>query len=268
MPKHLFFPVLLLWASQLAAQAPGYLGKQLVMKVEGSSMLALGATTKNKGLFADGESGGSLGFDTRIGLQISHALNRRQAAAFTFNYLKTGMESEAETPSIDGSSPFGELDYHYLFYHLKGYTFGAGYLWFKTKKGAIAPVGVYGGLHLQATLVRGEVVQQVTDYANSFANESAPLGISGKYTYYSLAWEFGQNSILFDKLLVSIAGQLSVPFLNGNYQDGWAGSDYLYDYAHLGYPAQNQAFFENKAYSRMLAHGLFTIKLGVGFLAF
>ncbi|MCU0348652.1 MAG: hypothetical protein MUC59_17065 [Saprospiraceae bacterium] len=268
MKNYLHILFLLLAAQQLSAQAPGYLGKRFYAHANGVFSVSGGPTANNKGLDDYyGESGGGFGINYHYGLQAGYAISRHQAIVLMGGYLKTGMYTDAQTPTIFDSDFNSDL--HELFFNLKGVSTGIGYQWFKTKKGAIAPFGVYGQLHLRGTFVTGEILDKKTTYPfGDFPGQHRPLGIDPKYTIISVGLELGHNAIINDKFVLNYAVQFNWPLLQTKYLSGWLTGNSELSYRSFDYEAYNQSKFEEGAVWRLAKHELFGVKLGFGLLAF
>ncbi|MCC6727534.1 MAG: hypothetical protein IT258_23720 [Saprospiraceae bacterium] len=238
------------------AQAPGYLGKRFYAKIEGMASLSFGPTSKNNGAsqtYYDYESGG-FGADTRYGLSAGYAISRHQALAFSVSHLKTGLLCE---------NLYFERDF---FYQLKGNTLSLGYLWFKTEKGAIAPYGTYGGLHLQKSFLNGKFDNTINGTTQSPTNPKA-AAIDPKTTYWSVGLEFGHNAIIKDKIVLNYAFHVNLPLLKLPFLVNWM-DDISNANREGSLEEQNKSGFETSAKERMITHNLFGVKLGIGLLAF
>ncbi len=268
MKNYLHILLLLLAAHQLSAQAPGYLGKRFYAHANGVFSISGGPTANNKGLFDYyGDEGGGFGINYHYGLQAGYAISRHQAITIMGGFLKTGMYTDAVTPAVFSSNY--NTDSHELFYNLKGLSTGIGYQWFKTKKGAIAPFGVYGQLHLRGTFVTGDIVDKKTSYAlgEDFGQHTA-LGIDPTYTIVSVGLELGQNAIIKDKFVLNYAVQFNWPLFQSNYLEYWLSASSPFSYNGTEHKIYNQEKFREGAAGRIAAHELFGVKLGFGLLAF
>jgi hypothetical protein len=264
-----FFSVLLLLllTAQLSAQAPGYLGNQLYIKSEGGFSLSKGPTANNRGSrHYYGQTGGGFGLDTRFGLQAGYAYSRMNALTFGLGYQKTGMECEAYSPVVNAVDEYDSYDQHELFYNLKGVSSAVGYQWFRADKGAIAPYGAFGIISLQATFLKGEILDKMTYYNNgNLEHVHAKLGTNPRYTYMSFGLEFGNHSVIKDKLLLSYSLKFNLPldvFRLAKILD----PPYLEDYEG-DYQAYNQEVFRQASFERMYRNGFFEFKLGFGLFA-
>lgn len=253
----------MLAATALSAQAPGYVGKRIYVKADAHLSVSPGPTANNRGrtyYYGEEEASGDFALDTRFNLHAGMAYSRMNAITASVGYLKTGMSADAYTPSLLSSSPlFNSLDHHELFYNLKGIPVAIGHQWFVAKKGAIAPFGAYSMVSLQATFLKGDIIDKRTnDSVNGEPTTHARLGTNPKFTYWSAGFEFGRNAMFKDKLLVNYACFFNVPLQLGMVDrllDDGDASDY---------PKYNQDDFEENAFFRMVLHGYFGFRIGVG----
>jgi len=260
MKKHLLlFPLLV--AAQ--AQAPGYLGKRFYLKTELSSMFATRSpTANNRGNNHYGNKGGGTAFNAMYGLKAGYALDRQKALTLGVGYLQTGMVVNATTRSLYAGNGENYLDDHYLFYRLSGPTTSLGLQFFNSSKGAIAPMGSFGGVSLHTAFLTGDILDKRTTFGSPFAEtHHAPLRIQPTFRHWTLGLELGQQLILFDRLVLSGSAELQVP-LALNRMD-YDGNDF-YD----RYDNPNQVAFEKAAFTRMAGHSLFMVQCGIGFLLF
>ncbi|MCC6725356.1 MAG: hypothetical protein IT258_12690 [Saprospiraceae bacterium] len=266
--SHILF--LLLAAYGLSAQAPGYLGKRFYVLGGGVFSVSAGPTANNKGL-SDyyGDKGGGFGMNYHYNLQAGYAISRHQAITIMAGYLKTGMYMTAQTPP-----PFGDINYYYdqheLFYNLRGLSYGFGYQWFKTKKGAIAPFGTYGSVFLRGHSIAGDILDKKTTFSpENTTHQHRLLGIDPHFSYWSAGMEFGQNTIIRDKIVLNYAIQFNYPLFQGARTGGPLSLSTPYvSYDPENPEVFNQETFNNATASRLLKHEFFGVKLGIGLLLF
>ncbi len=262
MYRILLLPLLLCGSRIAFAQIPGYLGKRTTIQVESQITPATRQPTANNKNFFNGyfgeESGGKLGFNWRVGLNAGYTLSRRHQLILGAGYLKTGMIGYAETPYIDAFGNYVGEDYFDLFYNLTGKTVELGMRFFNPTKGAIAPFGRYHTWALQATFLDGKIIDKQSHlYYDGFEPRTthAPLGIDTKTQHWEFAYEFGQNVIIKDIVVLNIAGRFNLPIRLDKIAIEEDSSE-----------VTNQERYDKDVFSRMLGHSLFTFKVGAGLI--
>jgi hypothetical protein len=262
MKKLLHILFLMLVAAVLSAQAPGYLGKRLYVKADAHLSISPGPTVNNRGrtyYFGEEETSGDFAIDTRFNLHTGFAYSRLNAVTVSIGYLKTGMAAEAYTPVLNPFNQSNTFDSHELFYNLKGIPVAIGHQKFLVKKGAIAPIGAYALVSLQATFLKGDIIDKRTNGSdNGEPIAHTRLGTNPKFTYWSAGFEYGRNTLFKDKLLVNYACFFNLPLQLGKV------ADLVEDGDTSDYPKYNQDNFEENAFFRMVLHGYFGFRIGVG----
>jgi hypothetical protein len=249
-------------AFSASAQAPGYLGKRFFLKANISGSMALaGPTASNQGAEHYGAKGGGFGINWLPAMEVGYAISRRNALTINTGYFVTGMKMLALTPSLSNPNSYdARNDEHELFYQLKGFETGLGLQTFNPIKGAIAPMGIFTRISLNAGFIQGEILDKRTTYAfaNTEPGNHYPLGINPKYIHWSGGLELGQHTVIKDRWLISISAELRVPVQTSRWE--YDGNTY---YEEIPY---NQATFEKQAFKRINRHNLFMFKLGAGLL--
>jgi hypothetical protein len=266
--KNLCVGLLLMIAPGLHAQIPGYLGKRFFLNAENWSMPALQNPTANNKGWGDniyGSTGGGFAFNTTWSAQAGYAVSRTRVLSLSADYMRTGMILDLYTPSQSFFAQSGEQDYHYLFYNLKGPGLTLGWYSFNPNKGSLAPMGFYNGWSLRAQFIQGEILDKRTSYYYlEDGVKHAPLGVESSKLIGSLGWEFGYNTIYFDRMVFSLGCRLSIP-LNVR-QLSYIMSESTPEFE--SYEETNQAEFDKAVVSRMALHNLANLKIGVGYLIF
>lgn len=272
MTKNLFLSLFLLWSAWVGAQAPGYLGKKIIVQVDGHAIPAIfGPNMANRGLFAERLYGGTeevkLGMSWRVGMQASYVISRRHQLYLLADYLKTGMKMDAYTANLAGSNV--EYDQHNLFYNLRGITIGLGYRRFKLGYAALAPMGRYSGWSLQYSIIEGEILDKRTSYAFGDGSQGhGKLGINPKAGLVSLGYDFGNNFIIADCIVLNLGARINIP-LTINVWKGYVKEDDG-TYGLPESPEKTAEFnterFKLRSQGRLAVHSLFTFYGGIGFV--
>jgi len=239
-------------ANCLGAQSSGYLGKRIFIKPDIAYTLALSnPTSSNRGANTYGQQEKRLGLNSRYGVQVGYAFSRRRVAALEGSYMATGMVLTVNTPSALFE---GETDEHYLFYKLSGPEFGIVLQTYNPLKGSIAPMGFFTAWRLRMAFLEGDILDKRTTYF--LEDESIghlPLGIEPRYNQFFFGFEFGQNIIIADLLMLSASCEINITPSNLN-------SSYAI------YGGGNQGLFKTAAAKRMNTHSLLMFKIGLGYL--
>ncbi|MFN0034348.1 MAG: hypothetical protein ACKVUS_04725 [Saprospiraceae bacterium] len=261
---------LLAWVSATAfCQVPGYLGKRLTVQGELHSFPAMrGPTASNRGYSVHyGDKGGGFGFNWSAGARLGYVTSRYGQVLLSVDYLKTGMIQTAFSPA---SGFLGEEGYdsHELFYNVRGLTAGIGTRKFKSAKGGLAPMGRYSGYSLNATFLKGEILDKRTSYRFG-GPEHAPLGIDPKHVLLSLGYEFGSNFIVKDRLLLNVGAKLNIPLSPRAFRHTFSEEESLWDPYYNNQEGKedgNTDNFKTLAATRYGLHSLFMFYIGVGLL--
>jgi hypothetical protein len=262
--RQIFLLFFLLYFSSLHAQAPGYLGKRMLLKADiGLIPTISGPTAANQGfgtLYGAGKTG--LAFSTRFGGEVSYTISRKMSVGLGVNYFKTGgIMENVFTRSIARFASPNDFDIHYLFYNLSAVTADISIKSFKLNRGAIAPLGSYFAYHYSRSYVKGEMLDKRTEYAYK-NSKSGAFTHNPAYTLQSIGLEWGYNTALSDRILLDFSSRLSVPFDLRAF--GYAGESNSND----EYVTDNQNKFDNMVVQRMLNHSLIMVHLGIGVLLF
>ena len=248
----------------LDAQAPGYLGKRAAVSFNVSGGVAIdGPTQNNKGSNSFGNQSfgeeSELGFNHEFVLDFSYTLSRYRSVRLSGSQYYTGMVSEARTTSLDGSGS----DFHDLFYRLNVKTISMDYSFYSRKRGALAPVGGHYYVGLKTSMVSGEIIDKRTDFNNPPL--AAILGhklldIDQKKKLYYFTWGWSNSSVFADKVIfkAGISGAIPLGWFIGR---GNIGRDNNFD-------SDNQTTFEDNVFTRLWAHEILRMNVGIGYLLF
>ena len=253
----------------ISAQIPGYLGKKFIIQADASFIPSIyGPTSNNYGRYNTfGNQEGRIGASYRVGGKIGYTISRRHHLYLAGDYLKTGMIlNDVRTPSLSNND--FEFDFHNLFYNLKGVSVIFGTRFFKPDKGGLSPMGPYFGVNLQATFLKGNIIDKQTFFAEfNPENGHRPLGIDPSYTYIAAGYELGYHHIIANRVILDLGMQVNVP-LNVFHLSRLGRQSTFFDENSSSYEEQNQEDFTDAAFRRMALHSLVMIKIGVGFLIF
>ena len=253
----------------LTAQAPGYLGKRAAVSFSLSGGVTIdGPNQNNKGseFFGNQMSTdeGKIGFNHEFIFDFSYALSRYRGLQLSGSQYYTGMLSEARTIAVGGSG----LDRHDLFYRLNVKSISLDYSFYSRKRGALAPVGSRYYFGLKTNIVSGKIIDKLTNYFDPAIG--AVLGhklleVDPKENLYYFTWGWSNSSVIADKIIfkAGISGAIPVDWIIGRGAfeafEGQNG-DYFY--------RNNQSSFEENVYTRLWAHEILRINIGIGYLIF
>lgn len=235
-----------LLVSQLAwAQAPGYMGKRLLLTGEASFLNALVSPDHNMNTGLS-----SFAFNIRSTFDLDYVVARNGSVGITFDLVFSGMEfdwandryGEPLVPGIGTEYGHGQI---------RGYGYGINYkLYRNPAKGGIAPIGGYTKFDVMLLDLRVRPYDrragQVFDHQEQFL---VPM----------LSVTFGQQRVFFDFLVVRTGVQIGIvpggivprfELMDGDLEKSSQRDDLS---------AQLQA--------RMFTYYLMNFNLGVGFLA-
>lgn len=263
-----------LFLNSLIAQVPGYLGKKLFLSANFSATPTLNnPTASNKSmalydgtgaLYGKGKTGWA--FNTRLGVQGGYTISRKNAVTFGGDYLKTGATMSAFTPSTSPLARDYDQDEHYLFYNLSGITADIGYQVYKSKKGALAPMGNYVGYHFSTSFIKGEILDKQTYYVVSSSKTHLPLGINPQYIHFNFGIEWGNHTIIQDRILLDMALRFNCPINVKAWGDVIEGNSSSAGNNQTDYQDYNQKQFKYMALNRISYHSVVTMRVGIGIL--
>lgn len=273
--KSLIFTSFLLLSFFLMAQPPGYVGKRLYTTFNFSSFPTVnGPTQNNNGLEYFGDvHDRDWGIDYELEGELSYVIGRYSSIGITIGQFYTGLKSEAETESLGQENiNFSNIQYdrHDLFYRLNVKSIGLHYSWYKSKKGALAPLGNHTYIGIETSFIKGEILDKKTIYSlDEFGLGSsighANLNVDPSTVYHSIMLGWSNNQILFDRLIFKVGLRFTLPLslkvYNGNSRNE-AVSNFFYD------DNPNHSLFKARTFDRMVSHQMLRINIGLGILIF
>jgi hypothetical protein len=243
------------------AQVPGYLGKRLVLQVDGLSSPTLSNPSVNNRAWRDSGrfrgGNGRVGVNVRMGVQANFAVARNATLFMKYDRQRTAMKTEATSLTVSR--------FEQKFYELRGQAFTFGFKAFSRKKGALAPFGVYRGLHLTYMHMNG-ILQESwhNDVPTNSLVES--FGVVPEKGYLFGGMEFGVNQIFWDQVVINLSGQINLP-LNIRRIFDWDSSFNSFINP-LTDAERNQERFDQAVFRRLAGQSIFLMQVGVGYLLF
>ncbi|MCF8459482.1 MAG: hypothetical protein K9G46_02070 [Flavobacteriales bacterium] len=237
--------IILILAAQLAiGQAPGYMGRKLLISSEVSFFNAFFNPNHN---FSEGIR--KFGFNLRATTDIDYVIARNGTIGATFDVIATGMKFNWK------SDQFNELlipniDQNFGHSRITGYGYGINYKLFRNpSRGGIAPIGSYIKFDIMLLDVRLRPYNLTTETAHSYSNR-----------FFTPAFSFtlGQQRIFWDFFILRTGIQLGfVPM---------GISPYLQEMGDGIERGTQEQDLRANAESRLLTYYLLNINVGVGFL--
>lgn len=177
-------------------QAPGYMGKKLLITSEVSFFYALlnPNHNMNKGL-------NKFSFNVRATSDIDYVVARNGSVGATFDVFVTGMAYDWQTSEYDELlvPNIGQTFDHA---RLSGYGYGINYKLFRNpSRGGVAPVGGYAKFDLMLLDVRARAFDKENEIAHPY---------SDRFFTPAFSVTFGQQRILWDFLVLRSAIQVGV----------------------------------------------------------
>jgi hypothetical protein len=244
----------------LNAQPPGYLGKRATISLGISSFPTIdGPTQNNNGSNFFGDSNErSWGVDYEFEGNFSYTVGRQSSIGLTVGQLHTGMTTRAETEALVGSPipSFEPIDYHELFYRLNVRSISLTHSIYRSKKGALSPLGNYFFWGIKRSFISGKVIDKKTDYHAGEVFGHRSLEIDPKTAYSSIIFGWSNHQIYWDKLIVKTGFRFGVPLNIFSWNKLSDNND------------TNQEEFEIDAYQRLWRHEIIRIDFGIGYLLF
>lgn len=245
------------------AQPPGYLGKRASFTLAVSSLPVInGPTQNNRGRRAFEERKDGIGFNYEFEGDFSYVVGRYKSLGVKVGQYYTGALSSAYTRTV--SAPEGnDYDIHELFNRVNVKSVGITYSKFKRGKGALAPIGNRFYWGLKQTYISAEILDKTTRYGGEglgIVLGHRPIEVDQKTRLAFITMGWSNNQVFWDKLILKTGLRLSFPLKGSayNYSDSIDGDDAY----------TNQENFERAMHARIMAHELFRVDVGVGYLLF
>jgi hypothetical protein len=248
----LIIVLVLMGSSELVAQAPGIVGRRMVLSGSMEFTPAIiRENAQNKSWFGADEF--SFAFQRQWNLQAEYALTRRLSLRGGVYFPRTGFNFKINTPGITGGR-----DNHDIFYRVQGHMFSAMATFYKlSSHGNIAPKGIYSCWGLEYGVIRVVEAERTSVYANPAAVVQAPIPIDPRRNTMAFLFGFGNNYFLTDRLFIKGQATLRVVFF-GEYES--AGL-----FASQQTPQQR---FQRELGERMFWHSFIMMQVGAGVALF
>jgi len=236
--------ILLLVAEFAFGQAPGYLGRKLLITTEVSFFNAFFNPNHN---FNEGIR--KFSFNLRSTTDIDYVVARNGTIGATFDVFATGMAFKWNSDQFD-ELLIPNIDRNFQHSRITGYGYGINYKVFRNpSRGGIAPIGSYLKVDIMLLDVRLRPYNLTTETADSY---------SDRFFTPAFSFTLGQQRIFWDFLILRTGIQLGfVPMGISPYLQ------YVGEGIERG--TQKQELRAN-AESRLLTYYLLNINFGVGFL--
>lgn len=246
----------------LNAQNAGFIGKKYSAGVFlNVSPAIMGTTPSNNGFNRYEKNSASFGVHRMVGAYFSAAIPRNREVVINYERFTTGMLMEAVTP-VSGINNRSTV-VHDLFYHLTANTLHLQMRYYRTGKGAIAPVGAYIGVGLRASMVNGEIADKRSTQEGEYVGTNhQPLNIDDSFFFAVFTLELGKKTAITERLILggSIIGGVPLTFpglLNYYYYDPRDEPE-----LHTKY----EFIYESSA--RMALYNLFQFRTSLSYLLF
>jgi hypothetical protein len=204
----------------------------------------------------------------RIGADVYYVLGRRLSGFSGYEYTRTGMLMLAVSPSVQlpNGAETTDNDLHHLFYQMRVHSVQLG-AEFYTQKSLLAPLGTYFKFAIQYNILLGDLRERRTDFSTLYAGPRIrELNLNKLETYeITPVLELGSRTVLADRLTLSIGARTQLPIFALS-ELAYTDSDNLPTLDNAAYPMYNLQAFDRAARKRMLWHGIFMLRISVGFL--
>jgi hypothetical protein len=206
----------------------------------------------------------------RIGADMHYVAGRHLCVFGGYEYARTGMLMQAVSPSLllpDGVTTT-DNDVHHLFYQMRLHTVQAG-AEFYTNPSLLAPLGVYFRVALQYNILLADLRERQTTFSNAYGGTRFRNLYLNKMETYEITpvVEIGSRTVLANRLTLSIGARTQLPIMALSTLQFSDANNYLPSFGNDDtYIMHNFDAFHYAARQRMLWHGIFMIRVGVGFL--
>jgi hypothetical protein len=205
----------------------------------------------------------------RIGADVYYVLGRRLSGFSGYEYTRTGMLMLAVSPSVllPNGAETTDNDLHHLFYQMRVHSVQVG-AEFYTNKSLLAPLGTYFRFAIQYNMLFGDLRERRTDFSTLYAGPNIRTLNLNKLETCEITpvFELGSRTVLADRLTLSIGARTQLPIFA--LSDAFLGDtdDTLPTLNTNAYLMYNLQAFDRAAHKRMLWHGIFMLRISVGFL--
>ncbi len=225
-------------------QAPGYMGKKLLVTGEVSFLNALFNPNHNM------NSGlRKFSFNVRGTADLDYVVARNGSIGATFDVFVTGMEYEWNTTE-HSNLLVPNIDSRYDHARISGYGYGINYKIFRNpSRGGIAPVGSYAKFDIMLLDTRARAFDKDNDQAHSFS-----------YQFFTPAFSItlGSQRIYWDFLILRSGVQIGIVPM---------GISPYMQHLDQGIVRENQKQdLRARTEARLFSYYLLNINFGVGFL--
>ena len=206
----------------------------------------------------------------RLGGDFYYVIGRRFTLITGYEYCRTGMLMQAFSPSL--ALPDGVVstdnDVHSLFYQLRlhGVQVGAE---FQTNRSLLAPLGAYIRVLVQYSMIFGDKREQKTEYSSFTTDKKIRNLYLNKMETYDITpiVEIGSRTVLANRitLTLGVRSQLPLSVINrfSLTEEDVESPSFGNDTQYIDY---NYNLFNRAAQQRLFMHGIFMVRVGVGFL--
>ncbi len=242
----LYIMILALLPHIACSQAPGYMGKRLLITGEASFLNALFSPNHamQKGL-------SSFAFNVRSTIDLDYVVARNGSVGFTFDLIFSGMQYEWSAGKYSSNALVPGITANFDHGLIRGYGYGVNYKVFRNpSRGGIAPIGSYAKFDVMLLDVR------VRPY-----NKNAGVTLAHEEQFFTpmVSVTFGRQRIFFDFLVLRSGVQIGVV------PSGIVPYFELMD-GELNKRDQRSDLQANME-ARLMSYYLINFNVGVGFLA-
>lgn len=278
--KKIFISILLLFilfANQLAAQIPGYLGKKNFFMLNYFSNLALSESPydiKQNKEFGN-KNGIKIGINHKLGFEAGRVIARNKAIVFHYNRGRTAFTNiiDDQKRYYRGISADGKetILYYNCFQQASINEFYLGSRFFPAKLGSLAPMGFYyepyaGYLNSNTNVVTSKVYDDIQSYSPKvFNGPRQTLEFQKDVAFMLIGMEIGTSYIIKEKWMLNISGNMSrtlntfpIPFEYFSYTDpDWRAKEQKYE---------NSSTHYDLVEYRIKNLNAFILKIGLGYI--
>lgn len=232
-------------SQSLWAQAPGYMGKRLLLTGEASFLNALVSPDHNMNTGLS-----TFAYNIRSTFDLDYVVARNGSVGLTFDIILSGMEFEWANARFDELLVPG-IGSEYGHGQIRGYGYGINYKVFKNPaRGGIAPIGGYTKFDAMLLDLRVRPFDRKAGIAHAHRE---------RFLVPMLSVTFGQQRVFFNALVVRTGVQIGIV------PGGIVPRFELMD-GDLGKSGQREDL-SSRLQARMFSYYLMNFNLGVGILA-
>ncbi len=260
--------ILLFLSLGINAQVPGFLGKKLSINLGGAFYPAFEGPSKgNKGgvdfVLDENPQRNTIGLNYALEISADYTTGRYGSVGIFYNQYQTGLTTRLHLPS---DVSIFVVNHAETFHLINAKTIGAVFNRFRSKQGALAPIGRFTSYGFERVSLTGEITDfiLINQKGISTVNPADVQNFEQEHSFFNFIFRYMISIPLTEKILIKPGGSLRLPFNAliqlAEYGEKTSHEDWGFN--------NNQAHFDVDLERRILLHGLVRFELNLAYLLF